>query len=178
MAPPNATARQEHLPHERPDQPHIEKELPMLKVFVSTTTTQGAVSGDFCFVPAGELVGRYSMVCDGEQPDGSGCGCGRAFGGFDTHMGTTTAMVVQRDMTELDWRAELYKTLCDTGWADGMQAIDVADLVDDLVEHDLIAAAELPVGLVVGRRAWNQRDEIVDQLMYRGVSDIDVGSRA
>jgi len=87
----------------------------MLKVFVSTTTTQGAVTGDFCFVPAGELVGRYSVVCDGERPDGSGCGCGRAFGGFDTHMGTTTAMVVQRDMTELDWRAELYKTLCDTG---------------------------------------------------------------
>jgi hypothetical protein len=149
----------------------------MLNVFVSTTIAQGSVVGDFCFVPAGELVGRYSMVCDDEKRDGSECGCGRAFGGFDTHMGTTTAMVVQRDMTELEWRAELYKTLCDTGWADSMQAIDVAELVDELVAHDLDAAAELPVGLVVGRRAWNQGDEIVDQLMYRGVADIDIGSR-
>ena len=156
---------------------HIEKELPMLKVFVSTTTTQGAVTGDFCFVPAGELVGRYSMVCDSEQPDGSGCGCGRAFGGFETHMGTTTAMVVQRDITELEWRAQLYKTLCDCGLTN-MPAIDVAELVDDLVQLDLVAAGELPVGLVVGRRAWNQGDEIVDQLMYRGVSEVDVGSRA
>jgi len=148
----------------------------MLKMFVSTTTTQGAVAHDFCFVPAGELVGRYSMVCDGEQPDGSGCGCGRAFGGFETHRGTTTAMVVEREMTEVEWRARLYRTLCDSGWVD-MPEIDVAELIDELVEHDLYGAARLPVGLIVGRRAWNEGDDTVDQLMYRGVSDIDVGSR-
>ncbi|MBK5334077.1 MAG: hypothetical protein JJD93_19025 [Ilumatobacteraceae bacterium] len=149
----------------------------MLKLFVSTTTTQGSVAGDFCYVPAGELVGRYSMVCDCERADGSGCGCGRAFGGFETHRGTTTAIVVERDMTELDWRVELYKTLSDTGWADAMPADDLAEFVDALVAHDLNAAAELPAGLIVGRRAWNEGDETVDQLMYRGVSDIDVGSR-
>lgn len=146
-----------------------------MKVFVSTMTTQGAVAGDFCFVPAGELVGRYSIVCDGEQPDGSGCGCGRAFGGFETQMGTTTATVVERDMTEVEWRAELFKTLCDAGLTD-LPAIEAAGLVDDLVQLDLVAAAELPVGMVVGRRAWNERDEIIDQLMYRGVFEIEVGS--
>ncbi len=139
----------------------------MLKVFVSTQSTQGDVPGDFSFVPAGELVGRYSIVCDLEGPDGSGCGCGQAFGGFVTHAGTTTALVVERDMTELDWRAELFQTLSDTGWATAMNSTDLAELVDELVELDLGAAGNLPVGTVVGRRAWNDRRGTVDHLLCR-----------
>jgi hypothetical protein len=142
-------------------------EDPMLKMFVSTLCTQGEVPGDFCFVPQGELVGRYSMVCDLEKADGSGCGCGRAFGGFVTHAGTTTAMVVERDMSELEWRAQLFQTLCDTGWAAASHADDLAEVVDDLVEHDLGAASQLPVGQVVGRRAWNTRGATVDHLTFR-----------
>lgn len=141
-----------------------------MKIFVSTQSTQGNVPGDFCFVPEGELVGRYAFVCDLEKPDGSGCGCGQAFGGLDTHVGTTTAMVVDVDMSELEWRAHLFQTLCDTGWASAMSATDLAEVVDDLVEHDLGAAAALPVGLIVGRRAWNSRGAIVDHLTDRGLA--------
>jgi hypothetical protein len=141
----------------------------MLKIFVSTLRTQGFVPGDFCFVPEGELVGRYSMVCDLEKPDGSGCGCGQAFAGFVTHTGTTTAMVVERDMTELEWRAQLFQTLSDTGWAAAMKAADLAEVVDDLVEHDLGAANTLPVGMVVARRAWNAGGTTLDHLTYRGL---------
>jgi hypothetical protein len=140
----------------------------MLKVFVSTPCTQGTEPHDFSFVPDGELVGRYSLVCDLEGPEGQGCGCGQAFGGFVTHAGTTTAMVVERNMTELDWRAELYQTLCDTGWAAAMNGTELAALVDELVQHDLGAAAELPIGTVVGRRAWNDRRRgTVDNLLCR-----------
>jgi hypothetical protein len=141
-----------------------------VKIFVSTQSTQGEVPGDFCFVPEGEVVGRYAFVCDLERPDGSGCGCGRAFGGFDTHAGTTTAMVVDADLSELEWRAHLFRTLCDTGWASAMSATDLADVVDDLVEHDLRAAAALPVGLIVGRRAWNSRGATIDHLTDRGLA--------
>lgn len=148
----------------------------MLKVFVSTRSTQGDQPGDFCYVPTNELVGRYSIVCDSERSDGSGCGCGRSFGGFVTHQGTTTAMVVERDMTELEWRAELYETLFDTGWADAMDADSLAEYIDDLVGHDLGAAAELTAGMVIGRRAWNDAHGTLDQLTLRGVSDIDTGS--
>lgn len=142
-----------------------------MKVFVSTTTTQGDLPTDFCFVPANELVGRYSLVCDGEKPDGSGgCGCGRAFEGFATHLGTTTAMVVDRERTELEWRAELFQTLSDSGWEKWMPADDLAELMDELVERDLGSAADLPAGLIVGRRAWNDRFGTTDQLIYRGVA--------
>ena len=145
-----------------------------MKIFVSTLATQGAEATDFCFVPEGELVGRYSVVCDLEKPDGSGCGCGRAFGGFATHAGTTTAVVVETAMTEPEWRARLFETLCDTGWGSAMNADDLADIVDDLIEHDLRAAGRLPVGLVVGRRAWNERGATVDNLMYRGLALLSV----
>jgi hypothetical protein len=142
-------------------------ESSMLKLFVATLCTQGEVPGDFCFVPEGELVGRYSMVCDLEKADGSGCGCGRAFAGFVTHTGTTTAMVVERDMTELEWRAQLFGTLCDTGWGTEMHADDLAKVVDDLVAHDLGTAAKLPAGQVVGRRAWNTRATTLDYMTLR-----------
>lgn len=141
-----------------------------MKIFVSTLSTQGALPGDFSFVPEGELVGRYSFVCDLEKPDGSGCGCGRAFGGFVTHSGTTTAVVVDTEITELEWRARLFQTLCDAGWASAMDATDLAEVVDDLVQHDLAAAGQLPVGTVVGRRAWNSHGATVDNLTYRGLA--------
>ena len=128
----------------------------MLNVLVSTLETQGSVPGDFSYVPAGELVGRYSLVCDSERPDGTGCGCGRAFGGFTTHRSTTTAMVVERDMTEADWRKALYDTLVATGWAGLMRDDALAGLVDDLVEHDLHKIADIPAGTVLGRRAYNE----------------------
>ena len=136
----------------------------MINVLVSTTVTQGAAPGDFCWVPEGELVARYGVVCARERPDGSGCGCGRAFAGFTTHRATTTAMVVQVDMTEAEWRAALHQTLVDTGWVELMTADEVAELIDELVEIDLRSAAQLPVGTVLGRRAYYEPDGTIDDM--------------
>lgn len=130
----------------------------MINVLVSTTVTQGAAPGDFCWVPEGELVARYGVVCASERPDGSGCGCGRAFAGLTTHKATTTAMVVQLDMTEAQWRAALRQTLVDTGWAGAMAADEVEELLDELVMIDLCSAAQMAPGTILGRRAYNQPD--------------------
>ncbi len=130
----------------------------MINVLVSTTVSQGNAPGDFCWVPEGELVARYGMVCASERPDGTGCGCGRAFGGFTTHRSTTTAMVVEADMTEAEWRGLLYQTLVDTGWAEWMPADDLAEWVDELVDIDLRTAAQLAPGTVLGRLAYNEPD--------------------
>lgn len=130
----------------------------MINVLVSTTETQGAAPGDFCWVPEGELVARYGVVCASERPDGSGCGCGRAFGGLTTHKSTTSAMVVPVNMTEAQWRAALHQTLVDTGWATWMAAGEVAALIDELVAVDLHSVAQLPAGTILGRLAYNEPD--------------------
>jgi len=146
----------------------------MTKVLVSTTVSQGRAHGDFCWVPEGELVARYQMVCDSERPDGSGCGCGRSFAGFVTHKGTTTAMVVESNLTEDEWRAALHQTLVDTGWAEWMPADDLAGLIDEVTEFDLGAAAALPVGTVLGRRAFNDRAGVTsDTLLFRATADVN-----
>jgi hypothetical protein len=147
----------------------------MLKAFVSTESTQGDAPGDFCFVPADELVGRHSFVCDSEKADGlGGCGCGRAFAGFTTLRGTSTARVAEVAMTEMEWRGRLFQSLCDNGWGSMMSAGDLAEWVDELVEDDLHTAAKLPVGLVIGRRAWNDaQGRTIDNLTYRGMVVVD-----
>jgi len=143
----------------------------MTKVLVSTTVSQGQAPGDFCWVPDGELVARYGMVCDSERPDGTGCGCGRAFSGLTTHNGTTTAMVVESTMTEDQWRAALHQTLVDTGWAEHMPADDLAEVIDWLAAHDLRAAAALPVGTVLGRLAYNDlTGNTFDTLLLRSAA--------
>lgn len=140
----------------------------MVNVLISTTQSQGERPGDFSWVPDGELVARYGLVCASEHPDGSGCGCGRAFGGFDTHRSTTSAMVVTSDLTEQQWRARLHQTLADTGWA-SMDPDDLAGLIDELVEFDLGAARDLPAGSIIGRLAYNEADgSTTDRLLLRG----------
>jgi hypothetical protein len=137
-----------------------------MKVFVSTRATQGDTPGDFCFVPEGELVGRHHMVCDCCRYD-DGCGCGRAFSGFVTRKGTTSAIVAERTISESEWRSALLLSLNAAGWGQLMSAGELARFVDDVVAHDLVSAAELPTGTIVGRRAWNEGDEIVDHLYTR-----------
>jgi len=50
-----------------------------------------------------------------------------------------------------------------------MSAEEIATHVDELVEHDLGAAERLPVGLIVGRRTWNDARGTVDNPTVRGV---------
>ena len=142
----------------------------MVNVLISTTQSQGDRPDDFCWVPEGELVGRYGMVCDSERPGMPGCGCGRAFGGFTSHRSTTSAMVVASDLTEAQWRARLHQTLLDTGWAEAMPADDLAGFIDELASFDLGAAAKLRPGSIVGRLAvLGSDDSLSDRLLLRGV---------
>lgn len=134
-----------------------------LKVLVATAQTQGDEPGDFSFVPEGELVGRYGVVCASSRA----CGCGRAFSGFTTHRGTTSAMIVERAMTEADWRAALYVTLEQTGWSDSLDPDELAEEIDEIACLDLHSLDELPIGTVVGRRAELDRCWFTDELVLR-----------
>jgi len=73
-----------------------------MKVLVATTRTQGARPNDYHYCIEGELV-RINEVCarDRGDPDG-GCGCGRGFGGLNSHQATTTARIAEVPLTLAD----------------------------------------------------------------------------
>ncbi len=140
----------------------------MVKVMKSTNATQGDYPGDYSFVPEGELVARYDVVCAKEQPDGiGGCGCGRGFGGLDTHTGTTTAVVADSDMSREQWREAMHKTLVDTGWGDEEDADETAELLDELEMIDLDEIQQYPTGTLLRRVAYNKPNGITsDTLLF------------
>ena len=117
-----------------------------MKILVATSETQVDQPGDYSFVPDGQLLARYGTVCD--CPD---CGCGRGFPGVFTHKATTTAMVAESDMSEGEWRTAVHTCLHETGWAKGLTAGELAELIDDLVEIDVHSITDLPVGTIVER---------------------------
>jgi hypothetical protein len=141
----------------------------MLKVLVSTTQTQGKVEGDFCHVPDGELVGRYGVVCHAERADGrGGCGCGRSFGGFMTLKATTSAMVVERPMTRQLWRSLALALNERAGYADAYGPELTEIVLDEMMIFDLDALVDIPIGTILGRRAYNDADgECQDQFLER-----------
>jgi hypothetical protein len=92
----------------------------------------------------GELV-WIQEPCDRDRNDPSGpCGCGRGFAGAASHRATTTATVVESDMTRDDVVLAFQTSLTDGGWPTNW-AKDVAD-------DNLAIADDLPVGTVIGRR--------------------------
>ena len=137
-----------------------------MKVFVSTRATQGDIGGDFCFVPEGELVGRHHIVCDCSKYDDE-CGCGRAFSGFVSRKGTTSAVVAELDLTEKEWRSALRTSLRAAGWADLMSARELDATIGEFVDHDLREAENFAVGTVLGRRTRRQRGDLIDTLFCR-----------
>ena len=151
-----------------------------MHVLVSTTATQGESPGDFCHVPEGELVGRYGLLCDDEGPDGSGCGCGRSFAGFVTQRATSTAMVVDLELTRTEWRAAVFRILAETGYGEFLTAEELAGEVDDIEAEDLDPVQHLPVGAVLGRCAWNiprvvPRHEVLtmhDHFVFRRLPEV------
>jgi hypothetical protein len=76
-----------------------------MKLFTSTTKTQGQRKSDFCFVPEDEIV-VFSFICDTDakssDPD-SGCGCGRSLAGAICQKGTTTFKVVDSPLSANDY---------------------------------------------------------------------------
>lgn len=113
-----------------------------MKLLVSTTSTQGQRANDFCFVPEGELVHWFGLVCgkdtDGQtgvpDPDGP-CGCGRSFVGLESQKGTTTARVIEVPQRD---RAAVQRAL----------ALALRARMDDAA----LPLAAFPVGTIVERR--------------------------
>lgn len=117
-----------------------------MKVLVATARTQGARSGDYHWCVEGELVRIFEPCArDRADPDG-GCGCGRGFGGLNSHRGTTTARVAEVPLTREDYMEAIRSSLEEQGWEPCGCCVEQ--------EADGLAALVLgwPVGAVVERR--------------------------
>ena len=120
-----------------------------MKIIVATSETQGQRSGDFNFVPDGEIV--MISDCDCLHP---GCDCVRSMVGINSGKGTTTMKVVESDIT-----LEEYRRLI------GEAGQGYAELgVDDQIFNEQAAALldlamQFPVGTVIERDGenFNQR---------------------
>lgn len=124
-----------------------------MKILVATALTQGTASNDYHFCVEGELV-WIQEPCDRDRknPDGP-CGCGRGFAGAASHKATTTAAVVESEMTRDDVVLAFQTSLTDGGWP--------LSWADEVADENLGIAAELPVGAVIGRR--------LDEFLLRAV---------
>ncbi|MPY77362.1 MAG: hypothetical protein GEV04_02495 [Actinophytocola sp.] len=117
----------------------------MTKVLVATAKTQGARDNDYNWCIEGELVWFPPMCRRGiEDPDGR-CGCGRGFGGLNSHRATTTAMVrTLAGLSRDDYVKAIGSSMAAQGY-DSARAPVVADAMLDLV-------ADLPDGAVTEHR--------------------------
>jgi hypothetical protein len=116
-----------------------------VKLLTATNLSQGYRDNDFDFCVEGELV-HIDPPCakDRRDPDGP-CGCGRSFGGLNSHYATTTAMIRDLDgFTEADYVEALRSSLDQQGW-DSSQAVHEAAALYCLAQH-------WPAGTVLERR--------------------------
>lgn len=117
-----------------------------MRILVATHQTQGQHRGDFNHAIGSELV-MWAVACDVDRleprADG-GCGCGRAWVGLNSHLGTTTALVSEIDLTFTDYAEAVASGLDSMGFGrDGARrtAKDLAALSGDY-----------PPGTVLGHR--------------------------
>jgi hypothetical protein len=129
-----------------------------MRVLVATARTQGDRANDYNFCIEGELV-RINEVCarDRGDPDG-GCGCGRGFGGLNSHRATTTARIADVPLSLEEYALAVESSLQQQGWnpcPDCVMAesVDLAALVlgwpaDSVVERrlDQLVVRSLGVG--------------------------------
>lgn len=123
-----------------------------MKILVATGWTQGTNPSDYHYCVEGELV-WVQEPCDRDRadPDG-GCGCGRGFAGAASHRATTTAMVVESDMTRDDVVLAFRTSLPDGGWP--------LQWAEDVADDNLEIAAQLPAGTIIVRK--------LDEFFLRG----------
>jgi hypothetical protein len=115
-----------------------------MKILVATGLTQGMEPNDYHYCIEGELV-WIQEPCDRDlrDPDGP-CGCGRGFAGAASHRATTTAIVVESEMTPDDVVLAFATSLGDGGWPTAWAR--------DVTDENLELARRLPVGTVIERR--------------------------
>jgi hypothetical protein len=73
-----------------------------MRIIVATNERQGERPGDFCEADEGEIV--IPVLCDGTH---DGCSCDRLFIGVRTGKDTTTAAVVESDMSAEEYRSAI-----------------------------------------------------------------------
>jgi len=113
----------------------------VMKILVATALLQGSRSNDHHYFIEGELVWMQDPCAKSrDDPDGP-CGCGRGFAGAASHRATTTAMVVESDMTCEDIILAFQTSLCDGGWP--------IEWAEEVAHENLALAARLPAGTVV-----------------------------
>ncbi|HKS49951.1 MAG TPA: hypothetical protein VJT49_33555 [Amycolatopsis sp.] len=116
-----------------------------MNILVATARTQGARANDYHFCTEGELVWIGLMCRRGQDdPDGS-CGCGRGFGGLNSHKATTTAMVADLPgFTRADYVLAIRSSLADQGWP--------PSVAEEIADDQLGLARQWPPGTVIERR--------------------------
>jgi hypothetical protein len=124
----------------------------VLKYFVSTHRTQGARDNDSNSIPGTELVDLPGECHD--NPDSPICGCARSFVGITSRQTSTTAEVVETDMTAAEYIGRFHAGLLALGWKDNA---DTRNGVIDAAVELLLLAAMWPVGTVVERRGHEIR---------------------
>ena len=124
-----------------------------MRVLVADKGRQGRAN-DFNWCVEGELV-YLQGACDRDlrDPD-NGCGCGRAFGGLSSHRATTTARVVESELSEADVREAVRASLDSGGWLNPAFCSDemAAEMVDDAMASITTVANHFPAGVVLRRR--------------------------
>jgi hypothetical protein len=115
-----------------------------MKILVATGLTQGMEVNDYHYCIEGELV-WIQEPCDRDRrnPDGP-CGCGRGFAGAASHRATTTAIVVESEMTPAEMVLAFETSLGDGGWPTAWAR--------DVTDENLELAGRLPTGTVIERR--------------------------
>ena len=116
-----------------------------MKVLVATKLGQGKRKNDFFWCNEGEPVG-LAMECDGESVDGH-CGCRRSFSGIDSRKGTTTARVVDIEITPAYFE-EMYFVSENKAWPDIFPREETNKQAKELLR----IAASFTVGAVVEKR--------------------------
>lgn len=118
-----------------------------MKVLVATTIGQGDRPGDYCWTVEGELVTPIGPECH----DSDRCGCRRGFPGLGSERATTTAMVVEQEISQEELRQALADSLIRQGWIRNSSSTHAAKLIDFHLDAITLAGHTFPTGFVLGR---------------------------
>ncbi|HEU4337201.1 MAG TPA: hypothetical protein VFR45_07820 [Nocardioides sp.] len=125
-----------------------------MRILVATHHTNGDVPGDYDHCIDGELVYMQDpCASDRRDPDGP-CGCGRGFAGTNSHRATSTALVVDSELTPADVDEAIRSSLETGGWLDPAHCTPQAAraIVRGAVDDMSAVARHFFAGTVVRRR--------------------------
>ena len=139
-----------------------------MRVLVASAAGDGARPDDFNWCIAGELV-HLPTPCAAQGDDNPDkCACSTTFAGMNSHQATTTARVVESQLTEAGLREAVRSSLLLGCWL----ALNLTDAQVNQAADDMVAAlsrvtAHFPVGTIVRRRHWQ---------VYTGVAPLTLSA--